>query len=206
VQVKNGAGNAHPFQGGDIIFEDVNNDGVIDENDKKVIGNVNPKVFGGFINNFTCGSFDLSVFTDFAVGNKVYNARRVVLESMSNYDNQSTSVLRSWKNEGAQTDMPRMVNGDPAGNTRFSSRWLEDGSYIRIKTVTLGYALPLKGVFKGVFKNARLLATAQNLHTFSKYKGYSPEAGNFANPIMYGVDYGNVPPLKSFIFGIQVGL
>jgi TonB-linked SusC/RagA family outer membrane protein len=206
VHVKNGAENAHPFQGGDIIFEDVNNDGVIDENDKKVIGNVNPKAFGGFINNFTYGSFDLCVFTDFAVGSKVYNARRAVLESMSNYDNQSTSVLRSWKNEGDLTDMPRMLNGDPVGNTRFSSRWLEDGSYIRIKTVTLGYTLPLKSVFKGVFKNARILATAQNLHTFSKYKGYSPEVGNFANPILYGVDYGNVPPLKSFIFGIQVGL
>jgi TonB-linked SusC/RagA family outer membrane protein len=206
VKVKNGADNTHPFQGGDVIFEDVNKDGVIDEKDMKVIGNVNPKVFGGVTNTFTYKNVDLSVFADFALGDKIYNARRAVLESMSNYDNQSTDVLRYWKAEGDQTDMPRPQDGDPVGNGRFSTRWLEDGSYVRLKAVTLGYTFPLRGMFKGVFNNARILVTAQNLYTFSKYKGYSPEVGNFGNPVLYGVDYGNVPPLKSLILGIQVGL
>ena len=206
VNVKNGASNGVPFSGGDIIFEDVNKDGIIDENDKKVIGNVNPTIFGGFANNFRYKYLDLSVFVDFAYGNKIYNAKRAALESMSNYDNQSTEVLRHWKNEGDVTDMPRLLNADPVGNTRFSSRWLEDGGYARIKAVTLGYTFPLKGVFKGIFKNARVLVTGQNLYTFSGYKGNSPDVGNFANPVMYGIDYGNVPPLKAVIFGVQLGL
>jgi TonB-linked SusC/RagA family outer membrane protein len=206
VKVKNGSDNTHPFQGGDMIFEDVNRDGIIDENDKKVIGNVNPKVYGGFTNQFSYGSFDLTVFADFAAGGKVYNARRAALESLSGYDNQSTDVLRYWKAEGDVTDMPRLANGDPSGNTRFSDRWLEDGSFLRLRALTLGYSLPLKRALKGVFNSARVMVTAQNLHTFSKYKGYSPEVGNFGNPIMYGIDYGGVPPLKTFMLGIQIGL
>lgn len=206
VSLKNGAANTIPFRGGDMIFEDVNKDGIIDENDKKVIGNVNPKIFGGFTNSFNYKNIELSVFMDFAFGSKIYNARRAALESMSTYDNQSTAVLRHWKNDGDITDMPRLTDGDPAGNSRFSSRWLEDGSYARFKAITLAYNLPLKGMFKGVFNNARILVTGQNLYTFSKYKGYSPDVANFANPMMYGVDYGNVPPLKSVVFGIQLGL
>jgi hypothetical protein len=83
---------------------------------------------------------------------------------------------------------------------------LEDGSYARFKAITLGYNFPLKEIFKKVFKNARVLVTAQNLYTFSGYKGYSPEVGNITNPIVYGADYGNVPPLKTFIVGIKLGL
>lgn len=206
VTLKNGAANTVPFRGGDMIYEDVNKDGIIDQNDRKVIGNVNPKVFGGFTNSFAYKNFDLSVLMDFAFGSKVYNARRAALESMSNFDNQSTSVLRHWKNEGDITDMPRLADGDPSGNTRFSSRWLEDGSYARFKAITLAYTLPLRGMFKGAFNNARILVTAQNLYTFTKYKGYSPDVVNFSNPIMYGVDYGNVPPLKSIVVGVQLGL
>ncbi|MBS1563123.1 MAG: SusC/RagA family TonB-linked outer membrane protein, partial [Bacteroidetes bacterium] len=135
-----------------------------------------------------------------------YNALRAGLESSSTWDNQSTTVLHGWKTEGDVTDMPRWMNNDPAGNTRFSSRWLEDGSYVRIKSVTLGYTLPLRGVFRGVFKNARVLLTGQNLHTFSHYKGFSPEVANVGNPVLYGTDYGSVVPLRSVVLGVQLGL
>ncbi|HEY6902589.1 MAG TPA: SusC/RagA family TonB-linked outer membrane protein, partial [Puia sp.] len=138
VNVKNGVNNAAPFKGGDVIFRDISGDGIIDDRDKTVIGNVNPSVYGGFTNYFGYGNFDLSVFVDFASGNKIYNARRAALESMSNYDNQSISIYRHWRNEGDVTDMPRFANGDPSGNTRFSTRWLEDGSYVRFKAITLG--------------------------------------------------------------------
>lgn len=205
VTVKNGANNANPFKGGDVIFEDVNKDGIIDYHDKKVIGNVNPDLYGGFSNNFSYKGFELSVFVDFAIGGKIYNGRRAALEAMSNYNNQSTDVLKYWKNEGDISSIPRLLNGDPVGNGRFSSRWIEDGSYARIKSLTLAYNFPLKGALKGL-NSMRVLVTGQNLMTFSKYQGYSPEIGNFANPLMYGVDYGNVPPLKSIVFGIQVGL
>jgi len=206
VKLKNGTANANPFKGGDVIFEDVNHDGVIDESDKKVIGNVNPDFYGGFTNHFSYKQIELSVFTDFAVGGEVYNGRRAALERVSDYSNQSTSILNYWRNEGDKTNTPRLQNGDAVGNGRFSSRWIEDGSYVRIKTVTLAYNLPLTRFLKKAFSSARVLATAQNLVTFSNYKGYSPEVGNYTNPNMYGVDYGNLPPLKSFVFGVQLGL
>lgn len=206
VMVKNGADNTNPFHGGDIIFEDVNGDGTIDENDKKVIGKTNPDWYGGFFNVFSYKNVDCSIFIDFAVGNDVYNAQRASLESMSNYDNQLTSVNDHWRKEGDVTSMPRLLQGDAVGNTRFSSRWLENGSYARFKAITLGYNFPLKKIFKKVFKSARVLVTAQNLYTFSSYKGYSPEVGSITNPIVYGADYGNVPPLKTFIVGIKLGL
>lgn len=206
VKKANGASNANPFQGGDIIFEDLDRNDTIDARDQKVLGNVNPTWFGGFYNVFSFKGFDLSVFMDFATGNKIFNAHRALLEAMSNYDNQSTAINSRWRAEGDVTDMPRASHGDPTGNTRFSSRWIEDGAYARFKAVTLGYNFPLKGLLKGVFKNARVSVTAQNLYTFTKYKGYSPEVANLANTVMYGVDYGNVPPLKAFLLGVKLGL
>jgi hypothetical protein len=125
---------------------------------------------------------------------------------MLNYDNQSTAIDSRWRKEGDITNMPRLLHGDAVGNTRFSSRWIKDGSYARFKAITIGYNFPLKGAFKNVFKNARVLVSAQNLYTISDYKGYSPEVGSITNPILYGVDYGNVPPLKSFMVGVKVGL
>jgi TonB-dependent starch-binding outer membrane protein SusC len=206
VHVKNGESDTNPFRGGDIIFEDVDDNGVIDERDRKVIGNTNPDWYGGLLNVFSYKGFDLSVFIDFALGNEVYNAQRASLESMSNYDNQSTSINDRWRKEGDVTNMPRLLHGDAVGNNRFSSRWIEEGSYARFKAITLGYNFPLKGVFKNVFKTARVLITAQNLHTFTNYKGFSPEAGSVANPMVYGADYGNVPPLKAIIAGVKLGL
>ena len=206
VHVKNGAGDTNPFRGGDIIFEDVDGNGIIDEGDRKVIGNTNPDWYGGILNVFSYKGFDLSVFIDYAIGNDVYNAQRASLESMSTYDNQSTSINNHWSKEGDITGMPRLLHGDAVGNTRFSSRWIEDGSYARFKAITIGYNFPLKGIFKNVFKSARVLVTAQNLYTITSYKGFSPEAGSITNPIAYGADYGNVPPLKAFIAGVKLGL
>jgi TonB-dependent starch-binding outer membrane protein SusC len=206
VNVSNGADNFNPFKGGDIIFEDVDNNGIIDTRDQKVIGNSNPDFYGGFSNVFSYKGFDLNVFVDFAVGNEVYNAHRAALESMSTYDNQSTSINTRWRNEGDVTNMPRVLYGDAVGNTRFSSRWIEDGSYARFKAITLGYNFPLTGALKGVFKTARVSLTAQNLYTFSNYEGYSPEAANVSNPVMYGVDNGNMPQLKTFLIGVRLGL
>lgn len=206
VKVKNGADDINPFKGGDIIFEDADRNGVIDEGDRKVIGNSNPDFFGGFSNIFSFKNFDLNVFVDYAVGNEVFNAQRASLEAMSTYDNQAVSVTSRWRNEGDISDIPRALHGDAVGNTRFSSRWIEDGSFARLKTLTLGYNVPLNGQLKNVFKSARLLLTAQNLYTLSNYKGYSPEVGSATNAVMYGQDYGNLPQLKSFLLGVKLGL
>jgi hypothetical protein len=143
---------------------------------------------------------------DFTLGNEVFNFHRALLESMSNYNNQSTTINDRWRNEGDVTNIPRALHGDPVGNTRFSSRRVEDASYARFKNITLGYNFPLTGFLKSTFKNARISLSAQNLYTFTKYEGYSPEVADVSNPIMYGVDYGNVPPLKAFLVGIKLGL
>jgi TonB-dependent starch-binding outer membrane protein SusC len=204
VQVRNGANNAHPFQGGDIIFEDVDQNGVIDERDMKVIGNSNPDLFGGFSNTFSYKNFDLNIFVDFAWGREVYNAQRASLEAMANYDNQSVNINHRWRTNGDVTSMPRFLHNDAVGNARFSSRWMEDGSYLRCKAITIGYNIPVKEKRKA-FKSARIFLTAQNLFTITKYKGYGVEAGSITNPVTYSIDYGNVPRLKAFVAGVHVG-
>jgi TonB-dependent starch-binding outer membrane protein SusC len=194
-----------PFRGGDILFQNVNGDAVLNEGDKVILGNTNPDFFGGFTNIFSYKGFDFTVFMDFAVGQEVFNAHRSLLEAMSNYDNQSTTTLNHWRNEGDVTDIPRLLHGDAVGNSRFSSRWIEDASYARFKAVTLGYTFPLNGILKGTFKNARVSVTGQNLYTFTNYKGNSPDVANVNNPYVYGVDNGNLPPLRSFLVGVKLG-
>lgn len=204
VKVSNASG--APFKGGDIIFQDVNFDGIIDERDKKVIGNSSPDVFGGLANTFAFRNFDLNLFFDFSYGNQVYNAQRALLEAMSGYDNQSTSIQGRWQKPGDRTAMPRMLHGDAVGNSRFSSRWMEDASYTRLKALTLGYTVPEgSGRFK-FLNGARLYATAQNLLTLTGYKGYDPEVANISLGHMYGVDYGSVPQLRSYIIGVRLAL
>lgn len=204
VQVRNGASNTHPFQGGDIIFEDVDQNGIIDEGDMKVIGNSNPDFFGGFSNTFSYKNFDLNIFMDFALGRDVYNAQRATLEAMSNYDNQSVNINDRWRANGDVTSMPRFLHNDPVGNTRFSSRWIEDGSYLRAKAITIGYNIPAKETRKA-FKSARIFLTAQNAFTITKYKGYGAEVGSITNPVTYSIDYGNVPQLRAFVAGVHIG-
>ncbi|MFD2162720.1 SusC/RagA family TonB-linked outer membrane protein [Paradesertivirga mongoliensis] len=206
LKPKNGAADAVPFQGGDIMFEDVDKNGIIDNGDRKFLGNSSPDFFGGFSNTFTYGKFDLNVFLDFSVGNEVYNGQRAYLEAMSGYNNQSAKVLNRWMKEGDVSEMPRALHGDAVGNNRFSSRWIEDGSYLRFKSVSLGYTVATEKFLKGVFKSARIVLTGQNLHTFSNYSGESPEVANVNNPILYGQNYGSLPQLKSFLLGIKLGL
>ena len=125
---------------------------------------------------------------------------------MSNYDNQSLTVNNRWKKEGDVTNMPRALHGDAVGNNRFSSRWIENGSYVRFRSVSLAYNLPVSKFLKGVFKSARIILTGQNLHTFSKSKMGSPEVANVNNSLMYGQNYGFVPQVRSYLAGIKLGL
>ncbi|HEY1202952.1 MAG TPA: hypothetical protein VGE79_18335 [Niastella sp.] len=134
----------------------------------------------------------------------MYNAQRASMEAMTNYDNQSVKINDCWRTNGDVTSMPRFLHNDPVGNTRFSSRWIENGSYLRAKAITIGYNIPTKETRKA-FKNARILLTAQNLFSITKYKGYGAEVGSITNPVTYSIDYGNVPQLRAFVAGIQVG-
>ena len=207
LKIQNPDGTVIPFTAGDVKFVDqsVNGvkDGIINEKDMKVIGDPNPDFVGSLSNNFQLGRFTLKTLFTFSVGNDVYNALRANLESMTNTDNQTISAIYRWKVDGQVTNTPKAVWGDPMGNSRFSSRWIEDGSFARLKSVTLAYDLPLKS---GFITNAQIYVTGSNLLTFTKYLGYDPEFSTGTSPLYYGVDNGVSPQPRSVLVGIKVGL
>jgi TonB-linked SusC/RagA family outer membrane protein len=203
LKIQNTDGTSIPFTAGDVKFVDQNKDGIINEKDMKVIGDPNPDFIGSFTNNFQLGRFSLNTLFTFSVGNDVYNALRSNLESMTNNDNQTISAIYRWKVDGQVTNTPKAVWGDPMGNSRFSSRWIEDGSFARLKSITLAYDIPLK---TGFISNAQIYVTGSNLLTFTKYLGYDPEFSTGTSPLNYGVDNGVSPQPRSVLFGIKVGL
>lgn len=196
------------YEAGDIRFRDIsgpsgNPDGIINEFDKTIIGNPNPDYFGGVNNSFQYKRWSLDIFLQFVSGNEVFNYLRSQTEKMTDLDNQSVSVLRRWQYEGQDTDIPRAYWGDLPGNTSFSTRWIEDGSYLRIKNLTLAYTVPNRFL---VFQNARIYLSVNNLYTFTKYLGYDPEFNYSSEPYLIGIDYGTYPIGQSYMAGIKFGL
>lgn len=191
------------FQGGDVRFTDQNADQVIDSSDRLVIGNPNPDFYGGFSNSLLWKSWSLDALLTFSIGNDIYNYTRSVIESQSSSSNQSNYVINRWRVPGQQTEVPRAVEGDPTGNARFSDRWIEDGSYLRLRTLSLGYKIPTEGRF---FKNAKVIVTANNLVTLTKYLGYDPEFSSSGSIYTSGVDTGLEPQFKSVQIGLRLGL
>ena len=122
---------------------------------------------------------------------------------MSDLSNQSTNVLRRWFSEGQVTDVPRAVWDDPVGNASFSTRWIEDGSYLRVKNLTLAYTVPDKFLS---FRNAQIYVTVTNLYTWHNYLGYEPEFSYSSYTMEQGIDYGMMPHTRKFIIGIKLGL
>jgi len=122
---------------------------------------------------------------------------------MTGIQNQSTHVLYRWQYEGQQTEVPRALYNDPIGNSAFSTRWIEDGSYLRIKNISLSYVIPNKFL---AFRNARFYISASNIFTFSEYLGYNPEFSYSRSHIEQGIDYGLTPQPRQFILGIKLGL
>jgi hypothetical protein len=145
----------------------------------------------------------LNALFTYSVGGDVYNALRANLESMSNLDNQTIAAIYRWKSEGQITNTPKAVWADPMQNSRFSDRWIEDGSYVRLKSITLSYDLPLKVSF---VNNAQIYVTGNNLLTFTNYLGYDPEFSTSQNPLYAGVDSGVSPQPRSVLIGIKIGL
>jgi len=196
------------YSGGDAIFEDISGpsgtkDGVINNFDKTVIGSQLPEYYGGITNTFTYRNWTLSAFFNFVSGNEVFNYLRFKNESMTSFANQSQFVLNRWQYEGQVTDVPRAMYGDPIGNSAFSSRWIEDGSYIRLKNIFLSYKIPQEFL---VFKNAEFYVSVSNLFTFSKYLGYDPEFAYSYHLNQQGIDYGQTPQSRQFLIGIKLGL
>ena len=191
------------FGAGDMRFVNQNNDKLIDENDKVIIGNPNPDLFGSITSNMSYKKLTLGLLFTYSLGNDVYNYTRSQLESMSNYYNQTQAVLNRWKAEGDVTSIPRAVYGDPMGNARFSDRWIEDGSYIRLKNVNLSYNLPIKN---DILRGITVFASGENLFTLTKYKGLDPEFALGQNPLYNGIDATFIPPARTVSLGIKLEL
>lgn len=191
----------HAFQAGaeagDIRFKDLNNDGVINDNDRTVLGNPNPTWLFSMNNSFTYKGFELTVYLQGVAGNKIFNANNIDLTGMSAAYNQTTDVLNRWKGEGTSNIMPRAVYGDPNGNNRFSDRFIENGSYLRLKNVSLAYNFPKQWLNKLMIENARLLVSCENLATITGYSGFDPEVGE------NGIDSSRYPISRTFSVGLN---
>jgi hypothetical protein len=197
-------GDLVPFAGGDMRFTDTNGDKVIDNNDRMVIGNPNPDFTGSIAANLTYKRFSLQGLFNFSVGNDLYNGVRYNIEKMSGYENQSVAVENRWRAEGQQTSMPKAVWGDPMGNAEFSDRWIEDGSYLRLKTLVLGYDFNVEKM--KYIKAIKIYTTANNLFTLTDYLGYDPEFSATSSIFGQGADVGLTPQYRTFQLGLRLGL
>lgn len=189
---------------GDIMYEDRNNNGIIDPEDRTVIGNAQPDFTGGITNTFSYSNFSLSVFFQGSYGNDIYNASKIDMTGMLDFRNQSSEVLRRWRRPGMETDVPRPGNIE---NVHNSTRFVEDGSYLRLKNVTLSYDFNTNKGFLQKMGISKLqpYVTAQNLWTWTNYSGYDPEVNSYgASSVELGVDYGTYPQSKSIIFGLNL--
>jgi TonB-linked SusC/RagA family outer membrane protein len=172
------------------------------------VGNPNPKFTGGVNTTFSYKGFDLSALGQFSYGNDIYNAAGVYQSANADYlDNQTVDQLNRWQKPGDITSVPQARYGESNG-TQTSSRWIQDGSFFRIKNVTLGYNLPADLVKHGYMQTVRVYLTAQNLATFTKYTGYDPEVNTYglgsANYLL-GHDFYTPPLAKTFLLGVNVG-
>jgi len=206
VVLKNGTNSLLPdFQKGDVIYKDQNNDGIIDTKDIVSIGNPNPKFTYGFTNNFRYKSIDLSVFLQGTVGNKLLNLTRASGTMNSNLGtNYLTEAADFYSASNLDASLPRPSTYDNINNA-VSTRFIEDGTYLRVQNVTLGYSLPSDIISKIKLTRLRVYASAQNLYTFTKYKGYDPEVGSYnQDALLSGIDNGRYPVPRQISFGFNV--
>ncbi|HEU5210133.1 MAG TPA: TonB-dependent receptor [Longimicrobiales bacterium] len=192
---------------GDIRFEDVNGDGVINDDDRTDIGSPWPDIEGGITNNISFLGFDVSAFVQFSLGNEVYNAMRIYTDQYGSFeDNHTTRALDRWTPENTDTNEPRAVWGDPNNNTRDSDRFVEDGSYVRLKNLVVGYTLPTSLAGRLGARTARIYFQGQNLLTGTDYSGFDPEV-NYAGQtsITRGTDFYTLPQTRTVTIGFNLG-
>lgn len=189
---------------GDIRFKDINGDGQIDDADRSVIGDPNPVHIGGFSNNFSYGNFDLNVFLQWSYGNDILNANRIEFEggdpTQRNLLNMFASFANRWTPENQTNDLYRLGGQGPA---YYSSRTIEDGSFIRLKTVSLGYKLPVSVMKSLKMKSLRFSVSAQNLITWTKYSGLDPEVSTRHTALTPGFDWSPYPRPRSVTIGLN---
>lgn len=193
---------------GNAIYEDRNADGLINNSDAMVIGNAQPKLIGGITNNISYKRFDASVFFQFSYGNKVLNFTKATLVNMGGdiENNQSIDALRRWRNPGDRTDVPRYELGSTTNNLH-SNRLLEDGSYMRLKNLSIGYSLPPNLTNRLMVDQVRVYVTGTNVWTLTKYSGSDPEVSTLdGSTNAQGIDFFTLPQVRTISMGINVTL
>jgi hypothetical protein len=193
---------------GDLKFKDLNGDGKITDADRTFLGSYIPDFSYALNLGANYKNFDISFFFQGVQGSKIFNAARVITEGMARLFNSGTAVLNAWTPTNTNTDIPRAISEDPNQNVRPSTRWIEDGSYLRLKNVILGYNIPgsrLRTLSRGTISSFRIYVSSQNLLTFTGYNGWDPEIGSKNTTLTNGIDYGQYPAARSFQVGVQVG-
>jgi hypothetical protein len=184
-------------------FIDTDGNKCIDDNDRVVIGDPNPDVYGTIFTNLTYKRFSLKAIMNYSVGNDVYNYQRSLLEGGTYFMNQTTAVKNRWTTEGQQTDIPRVSYLDEMGNSRFSDRWIEDGSYLRLSSVTLSYHLPIQSTY---LQGITIWGNANNLFTITRYLGSNPDCAMSSSILSQGIDRGLLSAGRSFSLGVNINL
>ena len=194
------------FGAGDVHFVDQNNDGWISEADMVVIGDPNPDIYGTIYTSLTWKQLTLDLNFKYSLGNDIYNYQRSQLEAANNIYNQTTAVVNRWRYEGQVTDVPRAMspeNDQWVNNERFSDRWIEDGSYLKLKKVRLTYKVPVNLSW---LLGLSIWGEANNVFTVTKYLGNDPEV-SCGNGVLYqGIDAGYLPTSRNFNIGVTINL
>lgn len=202
--VPNNGNERSTIKPGGAKYKDINKDGVVNSYDRVVIGNGNPIHTGGFTNTFSYKNFDLSIFFQWSYGNDIMNANRLIFENGNqNKDtNRFASYAKRWTSDNPDSNIPA-VRGQ--GPSVFSSRVVEDGSYLRLKNVSLSYTFPSKSLRKIGLSTARIYVSGENLITFTSYSGYDPEVSTRNSALTPGFDYSAYPRAYNFSVGLNLG-
>ena len=191
------------FTGGDMNFVDITPDKIIDENDRTVIGDPNPDIYGNIHTTFSWKNLTLTAVFNYSLGNDIFNYQRSMLEGGTYFLNQTTAVNGRWKAEGQKTEMPRISYKDPMGNSRFSDRWIEDGSYLRMSNLTISYYLPIQSTY---LQGITIFGNVNNLFTITKYLGSDPDCAISGSILTQGIDRGLLGQGRSFSLGVNINL
>ena len=194
------------FTAGDVHFVDINSDGVINEADKSIIGDPNPDVYGNIFTTFKYKRWTLGFTFKYSLGNDLYNYQRSQLESLNGFYNQTIAAVNRWQNENQSTDMPKACSTTSdawVNNERFSDRWIEDGSYLKLKKIRLSYDWPLNLSW---IQGMTIWGECNNVFTVTRYTGIDPEFSCGNSTIYQGIDAGLLPSSRSFFLGLRLNL
>lgn len=200
------ADNYREFGAGDMAFVDQNGDGWIDDSDKVAIGNPNPDIYGNIFTNLTWKDLRLDIIFKYSLGNDIYNYQRSQLEAGNTTYNQTSAMARRWTYNGQVTDMPRACYTNNLGyveNERMSSRWIEDGSYLKMKNIRLTYTVPYHNSW---LQGLKIWGEANDVFCITKYLGTDPETSAQNGTLYQGIDAGRIPSGRSFNFGVSLNL